>query len=293
MSRRPPREEPASRQASLKPGSAGSKAAFSYYASRPKTSASTSFWKRGWIKNLPSFVALAAVTISVAYSLSLSPNPRLIMADHSGVKVRNPAAYQQVAQQILSRSIFSRTKFTINIDAFEHDFRAEFPEVSEVSVALPLIGRRPVVSVATARPALLMTARGQAYVLDKNGRAIMRAADLDSALRAKLPVVNDQSGLAAKPGQTVLPSKNVNFIFTVIAQFRARQLVVNSLVLPAVPHELDVRIDGQSYYIKFDLDTNDREAAGAFMGVKQYLDEHNVKPAAYVDVRVPGRAYYK
>lgn len=291
--RQPGRYSPSARRESPPRPKSPGKAAFSYYASRPKNSAASVWWQRNWVKNLPSLIALAAVTICVLYSLGLSTKPRIVLSGQTGVKLRDVKVYQQEAQSILSRSITSRTKFTVNIDGFEKVFMNEFPEVSDVSITLPLIGRRPVVNIVTARPVMLLTARGQAYVLDRRGQVIMRAADLDSTLRSQLPVVNDQSGMSVSLGQSVLPSKSISYVTTVLAQLKTKQLKTGSLILPAVPRELDVRIDGQPYFIKFDLDTNDREAVGSFLAVKQYLDENKIVPSAYVDVRVPGRAYYK
>lgn len=283
---------PAGRQPSLQVNKT-SKAAFSYYTSRPKTSSGGSWRQTGWLRNLPSLIALTALTFSLIYSLSLSTKPRLTMTDLTGNKLRSKQTYQQGAQALLSSSPLNRTKFTIDIRSFEADFKKQFPEVSDVSVVLPLIGRRPVMNIVMAKPVMLLTSRGQVYVLDKNGHVIMHSNDLDAGLRSKLPVVNDQSGLATGLGKTVLPSQSVEYITTVLAQLSAKQLTVKSIVLPAVPQQLNITIANQPYYVKFDLNTNAKQAVGAYLAVRQYLQDRQQTPQAYVDVRVPGRAYYK
>jgi hypothetical protein len=120
----------------------------------------------------------------------------------------------------------------------------------------------------------------------------MMANDLSSSIRQTLPVVNDQSGIAVEVGKTVLPAEDIAFMTTVIAQLKAKQINAETITLPATAHEVDIKPAGQAYTVKFNVDTDAREAAGAYLATKQKLEQTNVKPAQYIDVRVPGRAYY-
>lgn len=288
------------RQAAAKrPTKPSSSAAFSYYASgrsaesKKHTIHPTGWLQKTWVRNLPSIVALSVLLVIVLYCLGLSTNQPKVILSGSGAGLRPVAVYQAGAQQILNQSLLSRTKFTINTAGFQQDFQDRFPEVSQVSLGLPLIGRRPVVSIVAAQPEIILTSNNQAYVIDKRGKAIMTAADLSLPARQKLPVINDQSGLQVKVGQTVLSSQNIRFVMIVLEQLGAKQLSTSTITLPAIPHQLNIGISGQPYIIKFDFDSDAREAVGSFLATKQYLDQKQVVPAAYVDVRVDGRVYYK
>jgi hypothetical protein len=263
--------------------------------SNAPTYARSAWWQHAWIRNLPSLIALTAISLSVLYCLGLSTNPKIVISASSpqSIVLRDKADYQQGAQRILSQSLLSRTKFTVDSAGFEKAFRAEFPEVADVSLALPLVSRRPVVTISTAQPQLILTSQGQAYVLDKRGTVIMSANELSSSVRSNLAVINDQSGLAVSVGKTVLPTEDIQFISTVIAQLRAKQITPESVTLPKVAHEVDIKPSGQPYYIKFSLDTSAREAAGTYLAVKQKFEQTNTLPSQYIDVRVPGRAYYQ
>ena len=252
------------------------------------------WWQRGWIRNLPSLVALGVITLSVLYCLGLSTSPKVVVSTSSpqAVVLRDKAEYQRGAQRILEGSIFSRTKFTVNAGGFEKAFRTEFPEVDEVALALPIVSRTPIVTISTAQPQLLLTAQGKVYVLDKRGTAIMMANDLSSSIRQTLPVINDQSGANVEVGQTVLPAEDVAFITTVLTQLKAKQVTPEAITLPATAHEVDIKPSGKAYFVKFNVDTDAREAAGAYLATRQKLEETKVNPAQYIDVRVPGRAYY-
>ena len=250
---------------------------------------------RNWVRNLPSLIALIIITLSVLYCLGLSTDPKVVVsaASPQAIVLRNKGDYERGAQRILDQSLLSHTKFTINSSGFEKAFRAEFPEVDDVSIALPIVSRRPIVTISTAQPQLLLTSQGKVYVLDKRGTAIMMANDLSSSIRQSLPVVTDQSGLRADVGKTILPTEDIQFITGVMTQLKAKGLTAESITLPPTAHEVDIKLAGQPYYIKFNVDTNPREAGGSFLAAKQKLEQTNTKPAQYIDVRVPGRAYYQ
>jgi hypothetical protein len=248
--------------------------------------------QKSWVLNLPSIVALSVLLIVILYCLSLTVRPKVVL-NGSNSGLRPAAVYQAGAEQILSQSILNRTKFTINTASFSRAFQERFPEVSQVSLGLPRIGRRPVVSLVAARPQLILTAHNQAFVIDKRGKAIMTASELSAAARSKLPVVNDQTGLQVEVGSTVLSSSNIRYIMIVLEQLQAKKMSASEVSLPAVAHQLNVKLAGTNYLVKFDFDSDAREAVGAFLATKQYLDQKQIVPSAYVDVRVEGRVYYK
>ncbi|MEI7683203.1 MAG: hypothetical protein WCJ24_02795 [Candidatus Saccharibacteria bacterium] len=259
------------------------------------TYARSAWWQHAWVRNLPSLIALTAITLSVLYCLGLTTSPKVVVSASSPqtVVLRDKSEYQLGAQKILSQSLLSHTKFTVDTSGFEKAFRSEFPEVADVSLTLPLISRRPIVTISTAQPEIILTSSGKAYVLDKRGSVIMSANDLSSGLRTSLPIVDDQSGLSAEFGKIVLPANNILFITSVLQQFRAKQIPVESITLPKFAHEVDFKLSGQPYYIKFSFDTQAREAAGASLAAIQKFVQTNSVPGQYIDVRVPGRAYYQ
>lgn len=287
------------RPSERRPTTTAKRSDFAFYANGQTASATTAgnrrqrILQKTWIRNLPSLVALGCLLVVLIYCLGLSTSPRVVIANHDGVSLRDSQTYQAGAAKILRGSLANHSKLTIDTADFERTFQKEFPEVSSVSLGLPLVGRRPVVSITTAQPELLLAANNQLYVIDKRGSAIMVASDLPVSTRQKLPLIHDQSGLAIKLGQVVLSSENINFIMVVDDQLTAQKLTVSDITLPTVPHQVNFRLTGQPYYIKFSFDTDARQSAGSLLAVRQYLAGHNTAPAEYIDLRVPGRAYYR
>lgn len=250
----------------------------------------------GWLKRGPTVAALLLASVLLLVSTFLSAQPRIVRAgDGRGeIFLRTQGAYQQAANDVVGGSLLNRTKFTMNTSQVAKQLSQRFPELERVIVTLPVFGHQPVVHITPATPALILSASsGQSYVLDIAGRALITPAQAPGVGRLGLPVVTDQSGLTLTPGNIALPSSTVAFITEVVGQLQAAHLTISSLTLPKGTSELDVRVSGSSYYVKYNVRGDARAEAGTFLAVKQKLDHDHKEPATYLDVRVDGRAYYK
>lgn len=250
----------------------------------------------GWLKRGPTIIALLLLGALLLSSTFLDASPRIERAGDSRGEIflRSPEAYQQAANEILGSSPLNRAKLTINTSRLTRQLAARFPELKHVALTLPLVGHRPVLHITPATPALILsTASGQSYVLDLTGRALVTPAQAPGVGKLGLPVVTDQSGLPITPGRIALPGSTVAFATEVVGQLRAAHLTISSLTLPKGTSELDVRVNGAPYYVKYNVRGDARAEAGAFLAVRQKLDRDHKTPGTYVDVRVDGRAYYK
>ncbi len=78
------------------------------------------------------------------------------------------------------------------------------------------------------------------------------------------------------------------------AQLSQESLQPESITLPAVAaNEADVRIVGQSYFVKFSTLIDPRQAVGAYQIVKAKLDTDHTSPKEYIDVRVEEKVFYR
>ncbi|HVX47990.1 MAG TPA: hypothetical protein VHA05_01395 [Candidatus Saccharimonadales bacterium] len=240
-------------------------------------------------------ILAAAIIISVINVLSVTPQVKvepLTSSKASSAFLRNSSEYQAAANKLLSSSIWNRNKVTINTDQISRQLISQFPELSSASITLPLLAHRPILYVQPAEAALVVAANNGAFVVDQNGRALMPSANLPTA--HNLPQVVDKSGLTINIGHQVLTSDDVTFIQTVLAELAAKHIQVSSMVLPAESRELDAYIDGQPYFVKFNLANDDaRQQAGTYLATAAELQGEHVTPKSYIDVRVDGRAYYK
>lgn len=247
------------------------------------------------IGHAPSFVATIVIAASILYSLSLNNDPKMnvVMPADGAAVTRDEKEYYLAAQRLINGSLLNKTKITINTKSIENKLVAHFPELEKAEISLPISLRRPVVTLYPAKFALILTTGNSQLTLDSGGRAMLSNEDLSLTRSFDLPVVTDESGLAAEKGRQLLTEDEVSFISSLYKQLKVRGLEVESLTLPRLPSELHLRLKGVPYFVKFNLRTNSREAAGTFLAAKAKLKADSVEVSEYIDVRVEEKAYYK
>jgi hypothetical protein len=252
---------------------------------------------RFWLQRFGLIILLLAIVASLANIFTLSSSVKVVMltTPSDRLLLRSARTYQAAASQQLADSIWNRNKITIDASKLSRQMLSQFPELSSVSVTVPLLAHRPLVYVEPAQPALILAAGNGAFIIDTTGKALIGGSSAAALGQAnKLPVVTDQSGLDVHTNHQVLSAANVSFIQTVIAELAAKQVTVSGMTLPPAASELDVQLAGQAYFVKFNLQSNDpRGQAGTFLATIAQLHSQNITPAKYVDVRVDGRAYYQ
>ncbi len=242
------------------------------------------------------FIALMVVAIAlVGLNLFLSGAPQVtpVSTARSAIFLRSQQTYEDAARQVLGKSFLNSNKLTINTDRVAQDLRTQFPELTHVTVSVPFVGNAVNVAIEPATPQLLLSSGGDLFVVDDSGRALISAKQVPHIEKLGLPVITDQSGLPVVLGKPALPSTSVSFITEVVGQLKAKKLDIGSLTLPVGTSELDVRLSGAPYVVKFNLRGDARGEAGTYLAVKQQLERDHKTPATYIDVRVEERAYYQ
>jgi len=251
---------------------------------------------RFWLHRFGLLILIIVVLVCAISVVALSNNVKVVSVsdDNKSFYLHDQSTYEQAADKILSHSILNRNKITVNTAQLQSQLKTQFPEITSVSVTLPILGHRPIVYLQTSQPSAVVISAGTAYVTDANGRALIKTNDIGSLASLGLPVVTDQSGINASLGHIVLPNTTVSFISTVVGQLKAKGQNVSTLTLPTGTSELDVQVAGQPYSIKFNLQdaTNARSQVGTYLATQEWLAGKNITPSKYIDVRVDGRAYY-
>lgn len=284
--------------------------AFSYHANRLEQDANTGRQQNRdedkknnkvarYLFNRAGFVlASVAVVFCLINVLKLSSNPKVepLLASSNAFSLHSPAVYQSAASALFKKSLANNNKITVDTQSIEEALKKEFPELADVSIAMPLLGHRPIVYVQPTQPAfILSSSEHQAFIIDENGRALIDINEVPDLGKLKLLSIQDQSGLPLSNGNLVLPNVDVAFIKTIIAQFKAQKIGISALILPAGGSELDVHLSGKQFFVKFDLHnySSGIQQAGTFISAYKKLNQEGRLPSSYIDVRVLGRAYYR
>jgi hypothetical protein len=253
---------------------------------------------RFWARRSGLLVAVVAVLVCLVSIVSLSNQPRIILLDENdgSYAFHDQAAYQKAASEYLSSSIWNKNKITVNTGAASAELKKRYPELATVQVTLPLIGHRPIYYLTANQPAFVLQTVNGTYVLDQNGKVLITKDAAPEAVVAKLPVITDQTGIRAELGSQAMSAQDALFVQTVVSMLNEKGVTVSSLSLPPnAVQQLDVRVAGQAYIVKFNM--HDREAVrqqvGTYLATAKTLADQNTTPAQYIDVRVPGRSYYQ
>jgi hypothetical protein len=261
---------------------------------RPSATVKLQSKRRLLLHNLPLLIALAVLSIGIIYNTTLSSDAQIItdsVSAESQLFFREKSAYQTALNEELESSVLNSSKLTIDTDEIRSAMIERFPELADITVTLPLVGRRPVVHLQASQPALVLTSGDQAYILDTRGIVLMDARDFTADVT--LLSVVDQSGLAIEKGKAALSSEQVAFIQELQRQFSAKGIVISEVTLPAEPQQVNVAFKDRPYYAKFLFTEDSRVAAGGLVALRSHLDKKNITPKEYVDLRIAGRAYYR
>jgi len=249
---------------------------------------------RGQVWRRFKYTLVAVLLLALVISQSLLTKPPKIVFDGANTTAYryDAASYSAMATQLASSSIFNKTKWTFNTAQLNSAMQKAFPEIASARTTLPLFGNTPIVHLVPGVPRLLdATTSGKTYVVDERGVAVATANN--SQANSGLLTIQDQSGLPVQIGKPALPSSTVTFIEALKAELQSQHIAVTSGVLTAQSSELDIHIAGANYIGKFNLQADVRLQAGTFAAVKGKLDASHTGVGQYIDVRLPGRAYYQ
>jgi hypothetical protein len=244
------------------------------------------------------YTACAAVVLLViaVFGLYLGSEPKIVLLNTAGSAyfLQDEQTYRQTAARTLAGSLFNKNKLTVDTRRVSDDLKHGYPEIRSVTVALPTFGHQPVVYISPYRPSFILTTTAStAYLLDENGRALISTSQIPDTGKLGVPTLQDASGHKVTLDTQVVSSATIRFTETVIAILTAANIPHGTLTLPAAASELDVAIAGKPYKVKFNLQGDPRQQAGAFIATKKRLEKDRISPGQYIDVRVPERAYYK
>jgi cell division septal protein FtsQ len=273
---------------------------FSYSAQRLRAEDSTERiyhepqrHQSNWLGLLPSILSGLVIISSLLYATTLSSLPHvLVVGQNETTLLREPDFYEESLSKVMEESFWNYNKLTINTVGLARQIEERFPELANVAISLPLVGRRPVIQVEARQPAFILVSQQGSFVISHDGRAMLRTRDAN--LRGLgLISVTDESGIEAALGKAVLPRDNVEFITTLLYQLKSKNVSVQSMILPPISNELHVRLQGRQYFAKFNLQGSALEQAGAFIAIHERLTADGTLPAEYIDVRVEDRVYVR
>lgn len=288
------------RRAVRTPGSASSARTYSYYANRQFDASSQAAnrarvtpeppKKQTWFTKKPVrlWIGVFIVAILVIELTYLSSNGRAVVVDANGDVSQevDVTAYESTFDSLLRANLLNHNKLTVDTNGIAAKMQRTHPELESVAVVTPLLGIRPAIYIHVSEPVFTLKQDASSYVLSAAGYITGRRAV------GSLPVAIDQTGESVTVAKQLLPSSHVTFMSTIWYQLTKQGISLDALVLPkGKAFEIDARLKDKPYYLKFNVTEDATRQSGAAVAVIQQLGDTN--PKEYIDLRVPGKAYYK
>lgn len=196
--------------------------------------------------------------------------------------------YTAAIQDYLSDNPLERLTININPRNLNRIIQSRFPEVASVSPPAKVSLWTATFAVNLRSPVVYWQSGNTKAYVDNAGIVFDR-----NVLGGSVIAVEDQTGIRADAGNSVISSRFLQFIGKAVGYFKENNLIVTKIALPAdTTRQLLISLDGVGYTIKM---TVDRPAAGQVedaIRAVSYLSGRGIA-AKYVDVRVSRRAFYR
>lgn len=241
------------------------------------------------LRYIPTIIASTLIIGAGLYSLWLKPSPKIVVLGQPNTIFQSAETYQSGIADIWRSSLSNQSKLTLNSAKLTQDIKQKFPEIAEVKIELPLLGQRASVVLVPAQPTMQLLGSQGSFYLNAQGKALAESGTVRNQELKPQPTVQDATDTDISVGTAVLPEAQVRFLTGLYATLRAAKLPIESMILPSTAaNQVDVRLEGKGYYLKFNLLTDPKQAVGSYLASKE-------KTAAkeYIDLRVPEKVFYK
>ncbi len=253
--------------------------------------------KHRTVQHIPTLLMVLVLIVCLVYISTLNTTPRIEIIDGQqavkGTNIRDEEVYRAAAEKYLNGSIVNRSKFLVDSDGLSRELKKQFPEIAAATVTIPIMGRRPVVELQATRPAFILKSGNSSMLIGNNGVALVDTANAVNLEGMKLLTVTDESGVQLEEGKAALPQEQAQFVSIVVEQLQKQGYQIESLTIPKSPYDLNVKITGKGYYVKFNILEDPLQQAGSYIALSKKLESEKISPKEYIDVRVGERIYYR
>ena len=214
----------------------------------------------------------------------------------SKLSANEKSGYESTVQEEYNKHTIMSQFWLLDNKAFEEAMILRYPEIRSIDVRAAVPFSTDLKTTISFRKAVFVwrDASGSTQFVDNSGTLF--AKDLDATVNTKkLVAIEDQSGTVLEPGNPVLTTGLVQFIgqlhTKIPAVFQGKP--ITKVIIPRSTREVQLQITDVPYLIKLSSQRTLEEQVDELVLLVNHLQTQKIQPAAYLDVRVPHKAFYK
>ena len=202
--------------------------------------------------------------------------------------VKLDASYEEIVQSYLMSRPIERLRFLTNTNQLNDFVQSKAPEVADVHVGGSAGFGKSTFTLTMREPIAGWSINGRQQYVDATGTAFTHNHFASPSVQ-----IVDNSGIQVAAGQAVASNRFLGFVGRAVGLAKTGGYNVRQVIIPAgTTREVELRVEGVSYPIKFSVDRSAGEQTEDMARVIKYLQARTINPE-YIDVRIAGKAFYK
>ncbi len=215
-------------------------------------------------------------------------NPSISFTQQGISQSQSVDSYQETVQRYLNDHPFERFGLFLRHSDLEIAVIRAHTEVLAVGIETDWYGGNARFTLTFRQPLLVWQTGTKQFYVDAQGVAFTYNHFAQPGL-----AVTDQSGIPPDETGVVASTRFLRFLGQLVAAINGYGLgVVETIIIPAAPRQIDIKLVGREYVIKTNTDRDPQQQAEDLANALKYFDRKGMRPQ-YVDVRVEHRAFYK
>lgn len=234
-------------------------------------------------------ITLSAVVLSGLLLWQLMVQIQVATSTKQLVTSFNGVAYEQVINDYLTINPAQRLRFALDIDALSSYVSSKLPEVDTLSLKGGLTGvAKGTFAITFRTPLAGWQMGGKQYFVDANGVVFET-----NYYQPPTVQIVDESGITPEQGTAVASGRLLGFLGRAVSLAQERGYAVNRAALPqGTTRTVDLYFDSLTTRARMTTDRGAGEQVEDFDRAYKHTQTNGIG-AAYIDVRVGGRAVYK
>lgn len=238
------------------------------------------------------FAVVLLVVLALMYCLASQTIMSVdVTAPHTTTRLSRADTdrYAKLVDAYLAGRPGERFLFTLDQKQLSDYMQREAPEIDSVNVGASFGLGHAKLELELRTPTASWQVGSRRYYVDTAGRTFER-----NYYAEPLVVIQDQSGIRAEAGQQIASQRLLSFIGQIVAGAQAYNLqpIQQVIIPPGVLREIDIVLDGRGYRFRLSVERDPAGQVGDLASAIKYLDTKKLTPQ-YVDLRAPGKAYYR